>query len=231
MDHDQAEALTAEQLAARLELAILDPQATTEQVAGAYRAAAAAGLGAVIVRPSDVDVCARYASASTTIAAVCGYPYGWQPTGVKAFETRDLIRRGARRVDVVVNIGKLQSREFQYVEMELIQLAQACHEGGAKLRAIFQSHLLGEEQKLVGTKIAKRSETDEALASLDRASSEDEEVLLRKCQPFVTPVGQAKDLDSVLDALRRGFGRAIVPEPFRVLAEYRARLEALQGAT
>ncbi|OYT68664.1 MAG: hypothetical protein CFK52_14580, partial [Chloracidobacterium sp. CP2_5A] len=93
---------------------------------------------------------------------MCSYPYGWQSTAVKVFEARDLIRRGARRVDVVVNVAKLQTREFQFVETELIQLAQACHESGAKLRAILQTQWLGEEQKLVVCKITKRSETDEA---------------------------------------------------------------------
>lgn len=229
MDDGQAPALTPDELAARLETAVVDPAATTEQAASVYREAAAAAVSAVVVRPSDVEVCARYAQPATVIAALCGYPYGWQSTAVKAFETRDLIRRGARRVDVVANIAKLQSREFQFVETEWIQLAQACHENGARLRVILQAHLLGDEQKLVAAKIAKRSETDEAVASMGPAKPEDEEVLLRKCPPYVKVSTFARDLDGALNALTQGFDFVSTPAPSALLRQYRERLEALKG--
>lgn len=231
MDHGQTAALTPEQLAAKLETAIIDPAATTESAASLYRASASCGAYAVVVRPSDVEVCARYAQPATAIAALCGYPYGWQSTAVKAFEARDLIRRGARRIDVVANVAKLQTREFQFVETELIQLAQACHENGAKLRVIMQTQLLGEEQRLVLCKIAKRSETDEAVAAMGPAKAEDEELLLRKCPPFVKVCTFARDLDSILNALAQGFGLVSTPAPAAVLKQYETRLEALKGTT
>lgn len=231
MDHGQAPALTPAEFAARLETAIIDPAATVETAAAVYREAAACGASAVVVRPSDVEVCARYAQPHTALAALCSYPYGWQSTAVKVFEARDLIRRGARRVDVVVNVAKLQTREFQFVETELIQLAQACHEGGAKLRAILQTQWLGEEQKLVACKIAKRSETDEAVAAIGPARPEDEEILLRKCPPYVKVCTFARDLDGALNALAQGFDFVSTPAPANLLKQYEARVEALKGAS
>lgn len=231
MDHGQAAALTPAELAAKLETAVIDPAATTESAAALYREAAACGANAVVVRPSDVEVCARYTQAGTAIAALCSYPYGWQSTAVKVFEARDLIRRGARRVDVVANIAKLESREFQFVETELIQLAQACHEGGAKLRVILQAHLLGEEQKLVACKISKRSETDEAVAAMGPAKPQDEEVLLRKCPPYVKVGTFARDLDTALKAFAQGFAFVSTPSPAALLKEYQARLESQKGTS
>jgi deoxyribose-phosphate aldolase len=231
MDDGRAEALTPEELAGKLETGVADPAATSEHAAAVYREAAAVGVAGVVVRPSDVEVCARFARPGTVLAALSAYPYGWQSTAVKVFEARDLIRRGARRVDVVANIAKLQTREFQFVETELIQLAQACHEGGAKLRVIFQSHLLGEEQKIVAAKIAKRSETDEAIAALGFATRDDEDVLLRKCPPYVKTCGFARDLDGALEAIERGFDVVSVPDPAALLGAYRERLEALKGVS
>jgi deoxyribose-phosphate aldolase len=231
MDDVQAPALTPEEFAAKLETAVVDPAATTEHAAAVYREAASAGAAAVLVRPSDVEVCARYAQPGTRIAALCGYPYGWQSTAVKVFEARDLIRRGARRVDAAANVSKLQTREFQFVETELIQLAQACHEGGAKLRVILQTHLLGEEQTLVACKIAKRSETDEAVAALGPAKAEDEQVLLRKCAPYVKVSTFARDLDGALNALAQGFHFVSTPSPAAIVRLYRARLDARKAAS
>lgn len=229
MDDVEAPALTPAELAAKLETAVLDPAATTESAAAVYREAAGAGARAVVVRPADVEVCARYAQPGTAVAALCGYPYGWQSTAVKVFEARDLIRRGARRIDAVVNAAKLQTREFQFVETELIQLAQACHESGAQLRVILQAHLLGEEQKLVACKIAKRSETDEAVAVMGPAKPEDEEVLLRKCPPYVKVCTFARDLDGVLKALAQGFDFVSTPAPAVLRKQYEARLESRNG--
>jgi deoxyribose-phosphate aldolase len=231
VDDGQAAALRPDELAAKLETAVVDPVATTESVASLYRECAAAGAHAVVVRPADVEVCARYATPETVLAVLCGYPHGWQSTAVKVFEARDLIRRGARRVDVVANLAKLQSREFSFVETELIQLAQACHEGGAKLRVILQAHLLGEEQKLVACKIAKRSETDEAIAAMGPSKPEDEAILRKKCPPYVQVCTFARDLNGALSALQQGFSFVSTPSPAALRKEYQARLEAPQSAS
>ncbi len=232
MDDGRTETLTPQEFAAKLETAFLDPFLDGQSVVQRFRKASADGLSAVILRPSDIEACVRVATSPTTrIAALCGFPYGWQSTSVKAFEARDLMRRGANRIDVVLNVAKLASREFQFVETELIQLAQACHEKGAKLRAIFQTHWLGDEQKLVASKIAKRSETDEAIAALQPSPVADEDVLLRKCPPYVGVCTFARDLDGALKALERGFNTVVVPDPAQMLAQFQARLEPVKSAS
>jgi len=54
------------------------------------------------------------------------------------------------------------SRQFQYVEMELQQMAQACHEGGAILKVAFENGYLTEDLKTIAFKIVKRAEVDYA---------------------------------------------------------------------
>ncbi len=52
----------------------------------------------------------------------------------------------------MLNIGKLISRQFQYVEMELMQAAKACHEEGAVLKVIFENAYLTEDLKIIAAK-------------------------------------------------------------------------------
>ncbi len=222
--------LTPEELAAHLEWPLIHPTLTEEQVAARVETACHAGLRAVIVRPSDVDLATRHLEGKTLLAVLCGFPFGYATTSTKVFEAKDAIRRGARRIDVAVNIGKLQSRQFQFVEMELIQLAQACHEAGARLRAIFETPLLGEEQRLVISKVSKRSETDEALASFRPVSADEESLLLKKCTPLVAVAGARLGLDAVLEALPR-FTSLVVDDAASVVDQYRARLEAAAAQT
>ena len=61
---------------------------------------------------------------------------------------------------MVINIGKLLSRQFQYVETELLQMAKACHESGAILKVIFENAYLTDDLKIIACKICKRAEVD-----------------------------------------------------------------------
>jgi len=185
----------------KLELSALDAAATEETVAARIREACDAGVRAIVVRPCDLDFAARSMSGPTILAAAISYPDGAATTGVKVYEARDALRRGAREIHAVVNVGKLNSRQFQYVETELIQLAQTCHEAGAKLRAVLRTPLLNEEAKLVVSKIAKRSEVDSVLADYAEASAEDEALLLRKCPPLVEVVAHRGSAEAALRAL------------------------------
>jgi len=81
------------------------------------------------------------------VGSVAGFPHGSTTTAAKLYEARDLLRRGAREIDMVLNIGKLISRQFQYVEMELAQMAEACHDAGAILKVIFENAYLTDELK------------------------------------------------------------------------------------
>ena len=97
---------------------------------------------------------------------------------------------GAREVEVVLPIGKLASRHFQYCEYELLQLAEQAHKAGAKIKAVFEAAWMNDEAKIVASKICKRSSVD--LASIatgcaDRPWSErDLHLMLWKCDPFTS---------------------------------------------
>lgn len=222
--HDGTPLDTYDDLAQRVVCAALDGALTDDDVARLVRDSVDLRVGTVAVRPSDLDSAARLIEEPVRLGAACSYPFGFATTSAKLFEARDALRRGATEIFAVLNIGKLNARHFQYVEMELIQLAQACHETKAKLTVIFATPLLSEEGKLVGAKICKRSEVDCALASTRPAAPADEELLIRKCHPFVQVMGFAETLDATLGALARGFDRVFTPAPAAVLNEWRKRL-------
>ena len=208
---------------AKLELAVAGPALTDDHVHAAVRLACEQGIGAVIVRPSDVDQAARTVWGETVLGAFVGFPHGSSTTAIKVYEARDAIRRGAREVHAVLNIGKLNSRQFQYVEMELIQLAQVCHEHSAHLRVIFGAPLLNEEGKLVASKIAKRSEVDSVLSALGPVPADDEALLIKKCVPLVQLAFYRDSLDGVLAALEQGCSRVSVPQPAAILEAWKQR--------
>lgn len=208
---------------AKLELAVAGPALTDDHVHAAVTLACEQGIRAVIVRPSDVDQAARAMFGSTLLGSFVGFPHGSSTTAIKVYEARDAIRRGAREIHAVLNIGKLNSRQFQYVEMELIQLAQVCHEHSAHLRVIFGTTLLNEEGKLVASKIAKRSEVDSVLPALGPVPVDDEALMLKKCVPLVQLAFYRDSLDGVLAALEQGCTSVSVPQPAAILEAWKQR--------
>jgi deoxyribose-phosphate aldolase len=145
-----------------LEYNLLRPEWTEGQVIDACEKAAHLAIHCAIVRPCDVDAAAR---TGIRVGSVCGWPFGDQTTGVKLYETRDLLRRGASEIDFVLNPSRLLSRQFQYVEMELLQAVEACHKEGAAIKIVFPPGILNFEAKLVGARICSRVGPDFAVVS------------------------------------------------------------------
>src|SRR5690242_4340267 len=122
---------TYESLAKMIDHSLLRPELTDEQVIAGCELAKRYRVASVCVRPCDVELAVRALSGSDVApASVAGFPHGSTTTAVKLYEIRDALRRGAREVDMVLNIPRLLSRQFQYVETELLQAAEECHKQG-----------------------------------------------------------------------------------------------------
>src|SRR4051794_16555971 len=151
---------TYETLAKVMDHLLLRPDLSEDHVAEGCRLAREYNICSVVVRPSDVDQVVRWMNGSPVrVASTVGYPDGSSNTGAKLYEGRDLLRRGVHEIDMTINIGKMISRQFQYVEMELLQMGKSCQESGALLKVDLGSKYLTEDLKIIATKICKRIES------------------------------------------------------------------------
>ncbi len=86
------------------------------------------------------------------VAAVIGFPLGAMTTEAKVLETQKCIEDGADEIDMVINIGKLQSGNFQYVENEIAAIKIAT--GKIPLKVIIETCYLSEEEKKTACNLA-----------------------------------------------------------------------------
>lgn len=181
---EQRPALTSyEELAGMAEHALLQPQFTDDEILAGCRLAREYRVAAVLVRSSDVDLAARAVKGSgVAVGAAVGFPHGSMQTAAKLYDGRDLLRRGATELSLVVNIGKLLSRQFQYVETEIMQMAGSCRESGAKLKIVYETGYLSDELKIILTKICKRTEVNFAEISAGLAPPADQQADLALIQ-------------------------------------------------
>ena len=80
------------------------------------------------------------------IASVVGFPLGAMAKEAKVFEAKKAIEDGASEVDMVINIGRLKSQDYDYVEGEIREIKEAI--GDNVLKVIIETCLLTDEEKL-----------------------------------------------------------------------------------
>ena len=214
-------------LAGLIEYPLLAPDLSEEDLARACDLAKSYELASIIVRPCDIDAAARWIGGSSVrLAARLDGEHGDATTSVKTYAVRDLLRRGAREIDTVLNTGKLRSRQFQYLEMELLQIAEACHQAGAILKVSLESQWLNEELTIVACRILRRAGADFAAgSSLDYIAllktNSRERLQLKSC-------GDAAELDTALAFRQAGCTRIECSHPAAILDDWNARLAPQQ---
>ena len=144
-----------------IDLDLTASQLSEEEVARGCDDAKRQRAASVLIRPSDVELVARWMGGSSVrLCAVVDSPSGSLNTAAKLYAVRDLLRRGAQDIETVLNTGKLVSRQFQYLEIELLQMAEACHLSGGILKVHLDSRWLTDELRMVACRVARRAEAD-----------------------------------------------------------------------
>jgi len=221
---------TGEDLARLIRHCLLQPELTSAQALEGIQLARRCLAGAVVVRPCDVELAVRHLEGSSVIpASVVGFPHGSQTTAAKLFETRDLLRRGAREIAAVIAISRLLSREFQHVQTELSQIAEACHKERATVTVILENAWLTEELKIIALRCAERAEVDSVSTSTGFAPAGytvADLALMRKYLPEETAVeaaGGVSTLAQVLEAHEAGASRVATTQTAAILEEWKTR--------
>lgn len=214
-----------------MEHPVLRPEFSEEEVQTGCEIARQYRIAAVTVRPSDTDLAVEWMKGSgVAVASVVGYPHGCSTTSVKLYETRDLLRRGVTEIDTVINLGKLISRQFQYVEMELQQMAAACHESGAILKVAFENGYLTEDLKTIACKIVKRAGADYARTSTPFGPSpyslEDIALMKRLLgdRAKIKASGGVRTIGDVLELRQAGCARIGTIATVAILEDWKAQL-------
>ena len=112
----------------------------------------------VCIPPCYVKRAAEYLNGEIAVCTVIGFPNGNMTTATKIFETKDALSNGADEIDMVINIGMLKAKEYDYVLSEIKEIKEAC--GDHILKVIIETCLLTEEEKIKMCEIVTESGAD-----------------------------------------------------------------------
>ncbi|MFA6540705.1 MAG: deoxyribose-phosphate aldolase [Bacteroidota bacterium] len=140
---------------------LLKPEATADQIEQLCAEAKKYQFASVCINPSNVPLCASLLKDTTVkVCTVIGFPLGATTTQTKAAETEEVIRSGATEVDMVINVGRLKSKDYTYVENDIFAVVQAAKKYGVLSKVILETGLLSDEEKVIACMLAKRAGAD-----------------------------------------------------------------------
>lgn len=102
----------------------------------------------VCIPPCYVKLAKDYCGDKLKICTVIGFPNGYNTTKVKVFETQEAINDGADEIDMVINIGMLKAKNYDYVYNEICKINEVCLKNNKILKVIIETCLLTEDEKI-----------------------------------------------------------------------------------
>lgn len=203
-----------DEIAGMIDHSLLKPNLTDKDVEEGCRIADEYRVAAVCVRPSDVRRAAELlAQTPVRVTTVIGFPHGSTTTAAKAFEAEEAIRNGARELDVVLHIGKLKSRDYDYVKADLEAVTAVAHANGALVKVIFENCYLDDEDKVAACRISSEVGVDFVKTSTGFGTGGAEDRDLKLMREHTAPAvklkaaGGIKTLERAIEVRKLGCAR------------------------
>lgn len=134
---------TYEELAKMIDHSLLHPTMTDQELDDGCKVAVQYGVASVCIKPYAVKRAAELLKGTGVfVGAVIGFPHGNSTTESKRFETELACEEGAVEIDMVINIGKALSGDWDYVEYDVKAVCDEAHKHGAKVKVIFENDYL-----------------------------------------------------------------------------------------
>ncbi|MBQ1305349.1 MAG: deoxyribose-phosphate aldolase [Erysipelotrichales bacterium] len=117
-------------------------------------------FASVCVNPCNVPLVAEQLKGTgVKTCCVIGFPLGANTTKIKALETLDAVENGAEEVDMVINVGRLKDKDYDYVREDIKAVVNAAHPK-ALVKVIIETCVLTDEEKVKACELSKEAGAD-----------------------------------------------------------------------
>jgi deoxyribose-phosphate aldolase len=237
-----------EELAGMIDHSLLHPTLTDADLEAGCRLAAQYRVVSVCIKPYAVKRAAELLRGTgVLVGTVIGFPHGGSTTEVKRYETRVACQDGATEIDVVVNVGKVLSGDWDYVEQDLKAVVEESHAHGAIVKVIFENDFLPDDAtkarlcelcERVGAEFVKTSTGYGFVKGEDGrygyAGATDTDLRLMRAHVSdkvqLKAAGGVRDLDDLVRVRDLGCSRVGATATAAMLDEYRRRTHTPETA-
>lgn len=144
----KAAEMTIEELAAYIDYSVLKPEFTEQEIVDLTKDGVRLGCATICINPGYLDLCEPYVKGSgTMLCPVCDFPFGTSSTESKTKQIEIAARYDTvKEIDVVANFGWIRGGTYDKVTEDIRACADTAHRYGRKLKVIFETDALNEEQ-------------------------------------------------------------------------------------
>lgn len=193
---------------------LLNPTLTASDLEAGLKLALAYDVASACILPYYLKRCAELFAGSMVMASTTiGFPHGGHTTAIKESEAIQAIKDGCQELDMVVNISKVLSGDWDYVTTDIRAVIDVAHAAGQKVKVIFENCYLNDAQKVRLCEICGELNADWVKTSTGYGSggaTMDDLKLMRKHSPKhvqVKAAGGVRDLKALLEVRELGVTR------------------------
>ncbi|MBI1829832.1 MAG: deoxyribose-phosphate aldolase [Planctomycetes bacterium] len=223
---------TFTQIAKMIDHSLLQPQLTDAELEAGCKVARAYDVASVCIKPYAVPTAREFLKGSTVaVSTTIGFPHGGHVTAIKVAEAIHAINDGAIELDMVVNIGKVLSKDWRYVSDDVRAVVEVSHARQAIVKVIFENCFLQDEHKEMLCRICGEVGADFVKTSTGYGSTgatDDDLKLMRRCSPprvQVKAAGGVRTFERLLAVRALGVTRVGATATKAILDECKAYLE------
>ncbi len=224
-------------IAKMIDHSLLNPVLRDEELEKGCRIARDYDVASVCIKPYYLKRCAELLAGSNVApGTVIGFPHGGNTTAIKLAEAEQALADGGTELDMVVNIGKVLSGDWDYVRQDICAVVERSHSGGAIVKVIFENCYLADSDKIRLCEICSEVGADFVKTSTGYGSggaTHADLILMRKHTPprvKVKAAGGVRTLDSLLEVRALGVSRSGATRTVEMLEECKKRLAEMGAA-
>ena len=239
---------TYEEIAKTIDHSLLHPTMTDQDLESGCRLAARYGVASVCIKPYFVKQAVVLLEGSgVKVGAVIGFPHGSNTTEVKRYETELACRDGATEIDMVINLGKALSGDWDYVESDIRAVCLEAHRHQALVKVIFENDFLSNDDlKIKLCQVSERAGADWVKTSTGygfvkgadgkygyQGATAHDLALMRahvSARVQVKAAGGVRDLDALIQVRDLGASRCGATATAAMLEDYKKRAAIPSGA-
>ncbi|MDR2911182.1 MAG: deoxyribose-phosphate aldolase [Bacteroidales bacterium] len=138
---------TKEQIAKTIDYAVLKPDQTVSGLEKHAKICIEYGVFSMCVKPCDIKTATQLLkNHDVKVSCVLSFPHGADTTPVKVFQAKQAIEDGTNEIDMVMNIGRFMSGNYEYVLNDIKSVVEIAKANNILVKVIQESGFLSPEQ-------------------------------------------------------------------------------------
>jgi deoxyribose-phosphate aldolase len=222
---------TYQDVAKMIDHSLLNPSLTLADLQKGVQIALAYDVASVCIMPYALKWLAeRLANSNVKASTTIGFPHGGHTTRIKVAEAIQALDDGGEELDMVVNISRVLSGDWENVRADIGAVIDVAHARGRKVKVIFENAYLNDDQKIRLCEICGELHADWVKTSTGYApggATDADLILMRKHSPLsvqVKAAGGVRTLDRLLEVRALGVTRIGATATVAILEEAKRRL-------